>query len=163
LFQGLFEQFLYDYGPTVTHYPVAVCPSCGHRQARSAVITCVDEGRTDLFCSNCGSKIALDKNGMEARNLLSPEEHEQVTMAQKTAHAEELYQKAVLEIRRVDPASTNGKPVCFISYARDEEEAGLEVNRIRLLAKGLKDAGVQVRWDRYLEGGANIVEFINDS
>ena len=58
MFQGLFEQFLYQRDVEVTRFPPVVCDK-GHLQERRTVVKRIREGKKFLFCEECGDKIDL--------------------------------------------------------------------------------------------------------
>ena len=67
--QELFEQFLYQRDVEVTRFPPVICPK-GHRIERATVINRVREGKTFVFCDECGDKTScpISKN----RKCLAP-------------------------------------------------------------------------------------------
>ncbi len=57
-YQELFEQFLYQRDVEVTRFPPVICKN-GHQQKRATVIDRVREGKTFVFCDECGDKTLL--------------------------------------------------------------------------------------------------------
>lgn len=57
-FQEIFEQFLYQRDVEITRFPSVVCKN-GHQQKRATVVERAKEGKTFVFCDECGEKIIL--------------------------------------------------------------------------------------------------------
>lgn len=57
-FQELFEQFLYQREVEITRFPPVVCKN-SHQQKRSTVVERAKEGKTFVFCDECGDKVVL--------------------------------------------------------------------------------------------------------
>ena len=132
-FQELFEQFLYQRDVEVTRFPPVVCPN-GHRQERATVIKRVREGKTFMFCDECGSKIVLpdfDKPqtiGIGASPWLQREE---ATARLRSAY--EVHLTRVKSYRR-----TWATPRCYVSHLPEQAEWAEK------LVHDLRDAGVYV-------------------
>jgi hypothetical protein len=132
-FQELFEQFLYQREVEVTRFPPVVCPK-GHRQERATVIKRVREGKTFVFCEECGDKTLLpdfDKPqtiGIGASPWLQREE-----AAARLRSAYELHLTKVKGYRR-----NWAVPRCYLSHL-PEQAAWAEK-----FVRDLRDAGVYV-------------------
>ncbi len=130
-FQELFEQFLYQRDVEVTRFPPVVCPQ-GHRQERATVIKRVRDGKQEMHCDECGSKIALpdfDKPqhiGIGASLWLQREE--------AAARLRSVYEVQLTKVKGY--RRTWAVPRCYISHL-PEQAAWAEK-----LIDHLRDAGV---------------------
>ena len=161
LFRGLFERFLSRRRDvTITRLPPVVCPapSCGKRQERTVVRQQIESRRPFLFCFNCGQKVTLPELKTLAPLSRGDEEtlnQEQGVARRRTAFAAALVRVKGLLRERGGAAS----PSCFVSYAWGD--AGHE-KWVRTLATDLRDAGINVVFDRWhCKPGTNLSIFVD--
>ncbi len=132
-FQQLFEQFLYQHNVEVTRFPPVVCPQ-GHRLERATVIKRVREGKTFVFCDECGAQTRLpdfdqpQTIGIGASPWLQREE--------ATARLRSAYEVHLTRVKSYRRAWAT--PRCYLS--RLQEQAAWAEK----LVHDLRDAGVYV-------------------
>jgi small GTP-binding protein len=132
-YQELFEQFLYQRDVDVTRFPPVICKN-GHQQKRATVIDRVREGKTFVFCDECGDKTLLpdfekpQTIGIGASAWLQVEE-----AVARLRSSYEVHLTRVKSYRR-----TWATPRCYVSrLPNDAEWSGK-------LIHDLQDAGVYV-------------------
>ncbi|HEV2706542.1 MAG TPA: TIR domain-containing protein [Pyrinomonadaceae bacterium] len=158
LFQGLFEQFLRGRDVSIIRYPCVLCPKCGYRQRRELVVSRIDEGKGFLYCGECGKKIMLPKAGEPL--ALTHGERESLDAQQGVARRRKNYETALTHVKALmrDRGVETKAPVCFISYACGK---GAHERWVETLAKDLRNAGVEVVFDRWHSPpGSSIAKFI---
>jgi small GTP-binding protein len=137
MFQGLFEQFLYQHEVEVMRFPPIFCPN-EHRQERATVVKRVREGKTFLFCDECGERVALPE--IAKPGPVGGKDAAWIRREEALARLRSAYETHLVNIKsfRRDRAA----PRCYIS-ALPEETPWAEQ-----LAHDLRDAGVYVIPDR---------------
>jgi small GTP-binding protein len=133
IFQGLFEKFLYQREVQATRFPPVSC-SKKHRQQRATVVNRVREGKSFLFCEECGEKIALPM--LEEPLALASGASVQVRRNEAAARLRssyEVYLGRVKGLRRDRTA-----PRCILRFAPEQSQVVTKVTR------DLRDAGVHV-------------------
>lgn len=135
LFQGMFEQFLYQHDVDVTVFPLVVCPH-NHVQERATVIKRLREGKTFLFCEECGTKIALPAIEKHLASVPSAGWLTQEAALVRLRSVYETYLVRVKSFRR-----DRAVPRCIISHLPEDGEY------VRTLARDLRDASVYVLED----------------
>ena len=132
-FQGLFEEFLYQRDVEVTPFPPVCCPD-NHLQERSTVVKRIREGKSYLFCEECGGKIDLPTferpvtgAGQEARWL----RHEEALVRLRN-----LYEGCLTRVKGFRRDRTT--PRCYISHLP------LQANWVARLSVDLRDAGIHI-------------------
>jgi len=159
LFLGLFEKFLSHQEVTVTRYSSIQCTSCNYLQDRSQVVRRFKDGKSFLFCSECGEKISLPKVVTEI--AMSPQDRKTLDQQQDLANRRTAFETALTYIKGFmrDIGEIN-IPNCFISYAWGEIEHEHWIDR---LAKDLQNAGITVLLDKKdsVAIGANVSRFIS--
>ena len=158
LFQGLFEDFLRGRDVTVMKFPPVSCPACHYVQPRTEVVKRINDGKSFLFCGECGQRIGLPKQG--ERVALSRAEREQLGREQERARRRTEFESALVRVKAVVRDEGTTAPSCFVSYAWGDE--GQE-RWVRGLAKDLENAGVEVILDQRdnQQLGANVARFIS--
>ena len=132
-YQELFEQFLYQRDVEVTRFPPVICKN-GHQQKRATVIDRVREGKTFVFCDECGDKTLLpdfekpQTIGIGASAWLQVEE-----AAARLRSAYEVHLTRVKSYRR-----TWATPRCYISHLPEQSEWA------KKLIHDLRDAGIYI-------------------
>jgi len=160
LFQGLFEKFLAGREVTVTRFPPLVCPKCGYRQERAAVVRRTHEGSGFIRCSDCGKKIGLPKVAEEI--ALAPADRQLMDQQELTARRRSQFETVVTQVKAfvADRGKEAARPSCFVSYAWGVpvQERWVE----RQLATDLRNAGIEVILDQWrnAEIGANVARFV---
>jgi len=137
VFQGLFEQFLYQRDVQVTRFPPVVCP-VGHRQERATVVKRIREGKKFLFCEECGERIPLPE--VEKPLALGTRDSRLVRRAEALARLRSAYETHLVRIKGFRRDRT--PPRCFISHAPEQSAWATQV------ARDLREAGVFVVEDR---------------
>ncbi|MDM8566395.1 ADP-ribosylation factor-like protein [Candidatus Halobeggiatoa sp. HSG11] len=129
MFQGLFEQFLYQRDVEITRFPVVCCPD-NHPQERSTVIKRIMEGKNFLFCDECGAKVTLPE--------IEPTEPDipWIKQGEALAHLRSNYETHLVKIKsyRRDRAA----PRCYISSLPEQ------TNWVKKLSEDLQDAGINI-------------------
>jgi small GTP-binding protein len=132
-YQELFEQFLYQRDVEVTRFPPVICKN-GHQQKRATVIDRVREGKTFVFCDECGDKTLLpdfekpQSIGIGASAWLQVEE---ATARLRSSY--EVHLTRVKSYRR-----TWATPRCYISHLPEQADWA------KKLIHDLQDAGVYI-------------------
>lgn len=130
-FRELFEQFLYQRDIEVNPFPPVICGK-GHRQERATVVKRLREGKTFVFCEECGEKTDLPRIrepqiiGTSASPWLQREE----AMA-RLRNTYETYLSRAKSYRR-----EWAKPRCYISCIPEQAKFAED------LTHDLADAGV---------------------
>lgn len=161
LFQGLFEKFIAGRNVTVTKYPQVLCPSCDYRQERNEVMRRMKEGKSSLFCGDCGKKISLPKTAEKV--ALSLDDTKKLDQQQDMAKQRTKFEAALTRIKGFMRDKGDIKiPSSFISYAWGEIEHERWVTK---LAKDLQNAGIEVILDQRSNAaiGSNVPRFISRS
>ncbi len=159
LFQGNFERFLTRRQVSIRRYPPVSCPQCGERQERSVVIKQMDRGRGFVFCSECGRKMALPKPDEAVK--IPYADRDALKREQAVARRRTAFEAALVRIKGLvrDRGDEAEPPSCFVSYAWGIEE---HERWVYALAKDLRNAGVQVVFDRWHNPpGASITKFVD--
>jgi WD40 repeat protein len=133
MFQGLFEQFLYQRDVEVHRYPPLYCHN-KHLQERTTVIKWLRQGKDFLFCPECGEKVILPQ--VEGPQALGALDRQAVTRAEHLAQLRtkyEIYLSNIKSFRRDRTA-----PRCFISHVPTQTAW------VKNLISDLREAGVHV-------------------
>lgn len=158
LFQGLFEKFLLTRSVDIQIFPPMQCTKCGYMQPRSEVVKRQREAAKQMFCSNCGGRIALPERILTVSSGTAVAEavEGERRVASRRTQFETSITGLKAYLRDVKPDSS---PSCFISYAWGDAAEERWVDR--QLASDLRNAGVDVILDRWHnKPGANIARFI---
>jgi small GTP-binding protein len=146
LFQGLFESFLARRNLTVLRYEPVRCTNteCGQLLDRSVVRQRMKEGKTFIFCNNCGEKLMLP--AMAEPIQLTREEQVQVESQRRIAEQRTRFEQAVFRLHAYIKEQNITPPECFISYAWGDpvHERWVE----KRLVDDLLKAGLQIVFDR---------------
>ncbi len=136
MFQGLFEQFLYQRDVDVTPFPPVICPN-GHRQERATVVRRVRENKTSTFCDECGAKVGLPEAG--ATGIPDGWSAEWIQREEALARLRSTYETYLVRVKgyRRDRAA----PRCYLSHVPEQRQWVAE------LAQDLREAGVIVLED----------------
>lgn len=132
-FQELFEQFLYQREVEITRFPPVVCKN-SHQQKRSTVVERAKEGKTFVFCDECGDKVILpdfekpQTIGIGASPWLQREE--------AMARLRSLYEKHLTNIKSYRRGWAS--PRVFISRLSEQNQWAEK------LVHDLRDAGVYI-------------------
>ncbi|HEX7318697.1 MAG TPA: TIR domain-containing protein [Pyrinomonadaceae bacterium] len=132
-FQELFEQFLYQRDVEVTRFPPVSCP-LGHRQERATVVKRVRDGKSFVFCEECGSRTDLpDFDRPQTIGIgASP-------WLQREAAAARLRSEYEVQLTKVKGYRRGwATPRCYVSRLPAQEAWAKELTR------DLRDAGVYV-------------------
>jgi small GTP-binding protein len=160
LFQALIERFLKGRNVRMMKYPPVVCPQCSFRQERNIVIKLMAQGREILFCSNCGEKIMLPKEGEEV--ILNRRDHDRLEREHTLAQMRTVFETALVRIKAIvrNQDRLAPSPSCFISYAWGRPDQERWVSK---LATDLQNAGINVFLDQWSNPnvGADIARFIS--
>ncbi|MGD8585378.1 MAG: hypothetical protein PVH65_11190 [Chloroflexota bacterium] len=137
IFQGLFEKFLRDreHEIQVTCYPPVSCPN-DHVQERAMVIKRLQLGRDDMYCPDCGQRVALPVDSRAP--ALGKPDRQRVAMMNAESQLRQSYEKLLTKIKG-NGRELKKTPRCVTSYLVDQSEW---VNK---LVKDLRDAGIQVK------------------
>jgi small GTP-binding protein len=132
-FQGLFEQFIYQREVEITRFPPVSCAN-NHRLERATVMARIREGKTFVFCGECGAKTELpnvdqpQSVGIGASSWLQREE-----AAARLRAAYEVQLTRVKSYRR-----TWATPRSYVSHLPEQAPQAEQ------LTGDLRDAGVFV-------------------
>lgn len=137
MFQGMFENFLYQRDVGVTRYPPIRCAN-DHLQERAIVIKRLRERKDFLFCPECGERVTLPD--LEESEALGELHYQTVSLSESLAKLRRIYEMHLSRVKgyRRDRAA----PRCFISYV-SSQAAWADT-----LVIDLRDAGVHVLSDR---------------
>ena len=159
LFQGLFEKFLSHQEVTVTRYSPIECISCKYLQERNQVVRRIKDGKSFIFCSECGEKISLPRVTTEI--ALTPHDQKKLDQQQNLANMRTAFEAALTYIKGfIRDRDEINIPNCFISYAWGEIK---HENWVARLAKDLENAGIDVILDKKdnMAIGENVSRFIS--
>jgi small GTP-binding protein len=160
LFQGLVESFLDGRDVRVKKYPPVVCPECGYRQERIAVVNRFRASKSFLHCGDCGESISLPAQDEEI--VLSRRDSERVSRERWLTHLRTTFEAAVVRVKTIvrDTSPSLVTPGCFISYAWGMPEHERWVSRF---ANDLRNAGIDVIIDQKDNAtiGSSIPRFIS--
>jgi small GTP-binding protein len=136
MFQGLFEQFLYQRDVEVTRFPPVLCPR-GHLQERSTVVKRIREGKKFLHCEECGDRIDLPD--IEQQPTADAQEVDWIRREEALARLRSAYETHLTRVKgfRRDRAA----PRCYVSHLPAQAEW------VARLTDDLRDAGVHVLTD----------------
>lgn len=137
MFQGLFEQFLYQRDVDVTRFDPIVCPQ-GHRQEHTIVVKRQREGKKFLYCEECGERIILPE--IEGPLALGARDTQWIQRDVALARLRSMYETYLVRVKgfRRDQAA----PRCYISHMPEQ------TTWVAQLMQDLRDAGVYVLEDR---------------
>lgn len=158
LFEGLFETYLKRAKAVIRKYVPVICPRCGTRQQRNAVIDRLENNKDFIGCSECLQRISL--SAPDELTKLPPREAEIVTSEQVRSSRQAKYEEALVYVKREVQSKNLEAPTCFISYAWGDSELETWVAG---LATDLAKAGVDVildQWDN-MELGASVSRFVS--
>lgn len=142
MFQGLFEQFLYQRDVDVKRFPPVVCPDA-HLQQRSTVVKRIREGKEFLFCDECGARVALPE--IEKPQALGAQVGRRVRRAEALARLRSTYEAHLVRVKGFRRDRT--PPRCYLSHLPEQSA------RASQLTRDLRDAGAYV-----IEDGAQVGE-----
>ncbi|MDQ4142779.1 MAG: GTP-binding protein, partial [Actinomycetota bacterium] len=155
LFRSLVERILTSKGVDFSRYPRVHCEHCGEGQERAVIITRIDNRETQMFCANCGSRIALQR----AAAHLAAAPLADTAALQRRAARRAVFEQALAAVR-AEVAAEN-PPSCFISYAWDDTPTTEWVRE--QFAPDLRHAGIVVVLDRWgTKFGDNIARWIEN-
>src|ERR1017187_7203555 len=133
LFQGLFEKFLYERDVEVSRFNPVICPK-GHPQERASIVQRRREGKSFVFCGECGLKITLaaDDSPLQfGEGVLH-----QVARQEALARLRSAYEANLARIKAFK--RDRAAPRCYLSRAGGVDQLLSE------LLRDLRDAGVYV-------------------
>jgi small GTP-binding protein len=157
LFQGMFERFLRRREVSVVRYPPVVCPQCDTRQQRAVVMEQIQRGRSSFFCPECGHEIPIPK--IDVIIGLSGHARDMIDQEQAVATRRTAFETALVRVKSIlrEQGQAARAPSCFISYAWGVPE---HETWALTLAKDLRNAGIDVIFDRSNRPGTSITRFI---
>lgn len=150
LFRGLFETFLNAGNLDVSVYEPVVCPACEYRQERSSVVKRMREGKSYIYCDECGNRVPLPTP--DARHALAPARSNRLETEERMARRRTEFEALITYVKgMINDRLSQGPPArCFISYASGDLAVSAWVeNR---LAADLSNVGIEVMFDRLGRG-----------
>ena len=132
-YQELFEQFLYQRDVEVTRFPPVICKN-GHQQKRATVIDRVREGKTFVFCDECGDKTLLPD--FEKPQTIGIGASAWLQVEEATARLRSSYEVHLTRVKSYRRAWAT--PRCYISYLPEQ------FDWTKKLIHDLQDAGVYI-------------------
>ncbi len=136
IFQGLFEQFLYQRDVDVAPFPPVIC-SNGHRQERTTVVRRVREKKESIFCDECGANVSLPEAGTP--DLLAGTSAGWIHREEALALLRNTYETYLVRIKGYRRDRT--APRCYISSMPEQAQW------VARLTRDLREAGVMVLTD----------------
>ena len=130
MFQGLFENFLYQHDVEVTQFPPVMCPK-GHRQERIIVIKGLREHKKFSFCSECGKKVTLPD--LDEPVAVNGQDFDSIRREEALARLRSKYETYLANVKnfRHDRAA----PRCYLSFLPAQADWAKHLKR------DLSDAG----------------------
>jgi small GTP-binding protein len=132
-YQELFEQFLYQRDVEVTRFPPVICKN-GHQQKRATVIDRVREGKTFVFCDECGDKTLLPD--FEKPQTIGIGASAWLQVEEATARLRGSYEVHLTRVKSY--RRTWATPRCYVSHLPEQSEWA------KKLIHDLQDAGVYI-------------------
>jgi len=132
-YQELFEQFLYQRDVEVTRFPPVICKN-GHQQKRATVIDRVREGKTFVFCDECGDKTLLPD--FEKPQTIGIGASAWLQVEEAVARLRSSYEVHLTRVKSYRRAWAT--PRCYISYLPEQSDW------TKKLIHDLQDAGVYI-------------------
>jgi len=132
-YQELFEQFLYQRDVEVTRFPPVICKN-GHQQKRATVIDRVREGKTFVFCDECGEKTLLPD--FEKPQTIGIGASAWLQVEEATARLRSSYEVHLTRVKSYRRAWAT--PRCYISHLPEQSDWA------KKLIHDLQDAGVYI-------------------
>jgi hypothetical protein len=133
MYQELFEHFLYQRDVEVTRFPPVICRN-GHQQKRATVIDRVREGKTFVFCDECGDKTLLPD--LEKPQTIGIGASAWLQVEEATARLRSSYEVHLTRVKSYRRAWAT--PRCYISHMPEQSEWA------KKLIHDLQDAGVYI-------------------
>lgn len=146
MFQGLFEQFLYQRDVDVRRLPPVVC-ACGQLQQRATVLKRIREGKEFLSCEECGKRIPLPE--IEKSQALGAQVGRRVRRAEALARLRNAYETHLVRVKGFRRDRT--PPRCYVSHLPEQSAWASQ------LARDLRDAGAYVIEDRTQVGEGDFI------
>ena len=137
MFQGLFEKFLYQRDVEVTRYPPVSCIN-NHLQDRSTVMRMLRQGKTQVFCPECGGTVELPSvAGPQALGEIESDTVDHADTLTQLRRTYELHLSRIKGFRR-----DRNAPRCYLSHLPNQKPW------TKQLIGDLRDAGVYIVEER---------------
>lgn len=149
LFGLMVEKIVRRHDVELRAFPRIVCSKCQRLQPKAVIAELVETGAEESFCGGCGAPFRLFEKPSPA---IDTKASGQTVLAEHRVAYEQMIGR--LLALRVSRGETR-PPSCFISYAREE---GAGDDWVRRLAQDLRNADVDVRFDRWHSPPGNRVE-----
>ena len=155
LFQGLFETFLAARPVTFESFPPIVCPSCAYGQPRTEVMKRRRDGKSEMFCANCGARVAI--GGAER----TPARDEDIERNRRVAAGRTQFHTVLSSLKGYLRDINAASPTCFLSYAHGVPD---DERWVENLAADLKTSGINVVLDTWhARPGDSVIRFAERS